>query len=109
MLFSSRLLGAAGTLGVECKIASLPNQLPATVAADCRLVCIDLGMGGLDLPAAVAAVRIAAPGAKIVAFGPHIDDALLASAKVAGCDQVLPRSQFHKQYAELLRQAASPS
>jgi DNA-binding NarL/FixJ family response regulator len=106
MLFSSRLLGAAGTLGVECKIVALPNQLPASVAADSRLVCIDLGVGGLDLPAAVATIRSGAPATKIVAFGPHVDDALLASAKAAGCDLVLPRSQFHKQYAELVRQAA---
>jgi DNA-binding NarL/FixJ family response regulator len=107
MLFSSRLLGAAGTLGASCKIASLPNQLGPSVASDCRLVCIDLGLGGLDLAAAVAAIRTAGPAAKIVAFGPHVDEALLASAKAAGCDLVLPRSQFHKQYAELLRQAAT--
>ena len=106
MLFSSRLLGAAGTLGVECKIASLPNQLAGSITADCGLVCIDLGLSGLDLPAVVAAIRAAARAAKIVAFGPHVDDALLASAKAAGCDLVLPRSQFHKQYVELLRQAA---
>jgi DNA-binding NarL/FixJ family response regulator len=107
MLFSSRLLGAAGTLGIDCKIASLPSQVTGAIAADCRLVCIDLGMGGLDLPAAVAVIRGTAPAARIVAFGPHVDEALLASAQSAGCDVVLPRSQFHKQYAELLRQAAT--
>ena len=109
MLFSSRLLGAAGTLGTDFKIASLANQLAASVTPDSRLVCIDLGMEALDLPAAVAVIRGTAPAAKIVAFGPHVDEALLASAQSAGCDVVLPRSQFHKQYVELLRNAATPA
>ncbi len=106
MTFSSRVLGAAATLGVGCKIAALPAQLSGAVAADCRLVLVDLGLAGLDLPAAVATIRGAAQQAKIVAFGPHVDEALLASAKAAGCDIVLPRSQFQKQYVELLREAA---
>jgi DNA-binding NarL/FixJ family response regulator len=106
LLFSSRVLGAARTLGVDCKIASSPTQLMAALDADCRLVLIDLGMDGLDLNAAVASVRGASSAARIVAFGPHVNEALLASAKSAGCDVVLPRSQFNNQYAELLRAAA---
>src|SRR5262245_35625020 len=106
MLFSSRVLGAARTLGVECKIASLPNQLNAGVGSACRLVLIDLGMPGLDLTSTVTAIRAVAQSAHIVAFGPHVDEALLNSAKAAGCDVVLPRSQFHKQYTELLRRVA---
>jgi len=106
MTFSSRVLGAAQALGVGCKVAALPAQLSGAVAADCRLVLVDLGLAGLDMPAAVATIRGASPPAKIVAFGPHVDEALLASAKAAGCDEVLPRSQFQKQYVELLRGAA---
>jgi DNA-binding NarL/FixJ family response regulator len=106
MLFSSRVLGAAATLGVECRIAALPGQLLGALGPECRLVLIDLGMPGLNLAEAIAAVRSVADSAQIVAFGPHVDEALLASAKAAGCDVVLPRSQFHKQYPDLLRQAA---
>jgi DNA-binding NarL/FixJ family response regulator len=106
MTFSSRVLGAAATLGIDCKIAALPAQLPGAVGGDCRLVLVDLGLGGLDLPAMVKAIRSASSAAKIVAFGPHVDEALLASAKAAGCDVVLPRSQFQKQYVELVRGAA---
>ena len=66
---------------------------------------VDLSLDGLDLPAAVAAIRTAAPSARIVAFGAHVNEAALAAAEAAGCDLVLPRGQFHKQYAELLRGA----
>lgn len=105
MLFSSRVLGAAASLGTTCKVAASPAQLSTALADDCRLVLVDLGMQGLDLTAVVMAIRAASTRAQIIAFGPHVDEALLAGAKSAGCDVVLPRSQFHKQYVDLLRAA----
>jgi DNA-binding NarL/FixJ family response regulator len=105
MVFSSRVLGAAATLGVDCKVAAAPAQLASAVADDCRLVLVDLGLDGLDLLATAATIRGICPQAIIVAFGPHVDESLLNSAKAAGCDVVLPRSQFHKQYVDLLRAA----
>lgn len=105
MLFSSRVLAAAVTVGASCKIVPQPAQLEKALTADCRLAFVDLGMPGLNLPDVVAAVRSTAPAAKIVAFGPHVDEALLNAAREAGCDVVLPRSQFNKQYVDLLRGA----
>jgi hypothetical protein len=43
----------------------------------------------------VGAVR-AATDARIVAFGPHVDDALLDAARAAGADAVLARSTFFR-------------
>jgi DNA-binding NarL/FixJ family response regulator len=106
MLFSSRVLGAAGKLAIGCKIVAAAAQLPAAVGPGLKLAMIDLGMPDLDLPAIVTAIRASAPGAKIVAFGPHVDVALLDRARQAGCDVVLPRSQFNQQYVEVLRAAA---
>jgi CheY-like chemotaxis protein len=105
LMFTSRLLGAAGTLGIALQTAASPAQLAGKLADDCRLVMIDLALDGLDLAAAVAAIRTAAPQAQIVAFGAHVNEAALAAAEKAGCDTVLPRGQFNKQYAELLRAA----
>jgi hypothetical protein len=42
----------------------------------------------------VGPVRAAAPGARIVAFGPHVDDAALERGRATGADLVLPRSRF---------------
>jgi hypothetical protein len=59
--------------------------------ADAGVVIVDLAArGGVDL----AAVRAAAPRARIVAFGPHVDDAGLARGRSEGADLVLPRSRF---------------
>jgi len=44
----------------------------------------------------VSAVRAAAPEARIVAFGPHVDGTLLSGARADGADVVLHRSQFFR-------------
>ncbi len=41
-------------------------------------------------------MRAAAPGARIVAFGPHVDTEGLAQARRDGADAVLPRSRFFR-------------
>ena len=51
---------------------------------------------------AVAAVRLAAPSARIVAFGPHVEADLLARADRDGADVVLPRSRFFQDPAAAL-------
>ena len=43
----------------------------------------------------------------MIAYGAHVDEAALADAAEAGCDQVLTRGQFNQQYAELLQSGAS--
>jgi DNA-binding NarL/FixJ family response regulator len=103
LMFSSRLAGAAKTVGVGLQFVAQPASLLPALDANCRLVLVDLGLPGLNLPAAIATIRDAAPNAQILAFGAHVDEAALAAAQAAGCDQVLSRGQFHKQYVELLR------
>ena len=41
----------------------------------------------------------AASSARIVAFGPHVDDVLLAEARAAGADVVMARSRFFRDPA----------
>jgi hypothetical protein len=48
---------------------------------------------------AVVAVRAAAPAARIVAYGSHVDDAALERARTEGADAVLPRSLFFRDPA----------
>jgi hypothetical protein len=60
--------------------------------ADADVVIVDLGRHA----AAVAPVRVAAPSAWIVAFGPHVDDDALTAASRDGADVVLARSIFFR-------------
>src|SRR4051812_16756194 len=105
LMFTSRVAGAAMAQGVELSVVANQAALPDKVAADCKLALIDLTLDGLNLPAAVRGIRAGAPAARIVAYGPHVDEALLADAKEAGCDEVLTRGQFNKLYGELLASA----
>jgi hypothetical protein len=107
LMFASRVGSAAAARGVSLVQVSDPAALPAKIAADCRLALIDLTLDNLNLPAAVKAIRVGAPASRVIAYGPHVDEAALADAGDAGCDQVLTRGQFNKQYAELLQSASA--
>jgi DNA-binding NarL/FixJ family response regulator len=102
LMFSSRVVSAAKAHGVTISLVADKAALADTIAADCRLALVDLCLDELNLPAAVRAIKAGAPAAQVIAYGPHVDEGLLADAKEAGCDQVLTRGQFNKRYAELL-------
>jgi len=57
----------------------------AAACADADIVIVDLAKSGGE----VGALRAAAPTARLVCFGPHVDE-----ARAAGADVVLPRSRF---------------
>ena len=109
LMFASRVSGAANTLKVPLQVLANPGDLAAKLSAETRLVIIDLGQTGLDLPEIVAEVRAKSASARIVAFGSHVNEAVLSAARAAGCDDVMPNSQFDRTYVELLRSAAATS
>jgi DNA-binding NarL/FixJ family response regulator len=74
--------------------AALPGVAFA-LAPDADVVIVDLARGVEQ----VAKVRADAPGARIVCFGPHVDDASMDAARAAGADVVLPRSRFFRDPA----------
>jgi DNA-binding NarL/FixJ family response regulator len=96
LLFTSRVLGTARSLGLEMRAArdsrGLVELARATPPAG---VLIDLGNPGLDLPALLASLAEACPAPpRVVAYGSHVDTETLRAARAAGCDPVLPRSKF---------------
>ena len=67
---------------------------PAGVA-DATVVVVDLARAGVS----VAAVRAAAPDARLVVYGPHVDGAAQQAALEAGADAAYARSQFFRNPA----------
>ena len=109
LMFTSRIVGAAKAVSLPVQLVADPASLPQRITADCRLALVDLALDNLNLPAAVKAIKEGSPAARVIAYGAHVDEAALADARDAGCDLVLTRGQFHKQYADLLRDAAPAS
>ncbi len=64
-------------------------------AAGADVVVVDLARHAGSVPE----LRTVAPSARIVAFGPHVDDETLAAARAAGADEVMPRSRFFRDPA----------
>ena len=78
--------------------ASIPDAVfvrDASACADADVVIVDLARSGQH----VAAVRGAAPSARIIGFGPHVDDEGASAARADGANVVLPRSRFFRDPA----------
>lgn len=105
---SSKTLAAATRTGMGVVAAMSESALIAAASAGVRLVIVDLSIPRLDIRQTVAKLRgLAPPPHSILAFGPHVHDALLAEAQEAGCDRVLTRGQFHATLDDLLRELAA--
>jgi len=72
--------------------------------AGAGVVIVDLARFGAD----VAAVRAVAPAARLVCFGPHVDEASAAAATGAGADVVLARSKFFRDPGAAISPSVAP-
>jgi thiamine monophosphate synthase len=82
--------------------ASVPDVVfgrDVAACADADVVIVDLARSGHQ----VGALRAALPDARIVGFGPHVDEESAAAARAAGADLVLPRSKFFRDPSASLR------
>jgi hypothetical protein len=75
---------------------AFPTDPEGCAGAD--VVVVDLARRS----AALAAVRAHAPTARIVAFGPHVDEQVFDVARRDGADRVLARSRFFRDIASAL-------
>ncbi len=96
LIFFSRVSGAARAAGMVVRMVRTPAELVAAARAGAPGgVIVDVHNPGLDLPALLAELRDACPAMpRVTAYGSHVEAAVLRAARQAGCDRVLPRSQF---------------
>ena len=57
-------------------------------------ILVDLQNPGLDLPSLLGELRTVPGVRRVLAYGSHVDAESLRTARAAGCDPVLLRSQF---------------
>jgi CheY-like chemotaxis protein len=95
LIFTSRVAGTGRDLGFSIRVAKTADSL-LEIARETPPACaiVDLSNPGLKISKFVAALKQLSPAPNIVAYGSHVDTATLKAAREAGCDLVMPRSQF---------------
>ena len=96
LIFFSRIAGAAEAAGLAVRqVKTAADLLTAARKHPPGGAILDLHNPGLDLPALLAELRAACPTMpRVVAYGSHVEADVLRAARQAGCDRVMPRSQF---------------
>lgn len=104
ILFRSRIDTAAHALGLEVAYASTLEQARLR-CAELRPAVVFADLSDANFPAELTAteIRRGADGVRLVGFASHVDLKSLNSARAAGFDLTLSRSEFTSRIAELLR------
>jgi DNA-binding NarL/FixJ family response regulator len=105
LLFSSKIRTTAKQAGVELTFARSPDEI-VTQTRDARptLVIFDLNSGKTDPIATIERIKAdpALASVKLIGFASHVHADLIAAARRAGADQVMPRSAFAGNLADIL-------
>ena len=105
LLDASRVIGDGRAAGLAVVQVRDPGALRTALERGPVLAVLDLHNPGLEVGALVPLAK--AVGARVVGYGSHVDAARLKAARLAGCDEVLPRSAFFDGLEAKLRAWAS--
>lgn len=107
-LFRSKIRATAKHVNADVRFAQTASEI-LTQARDLKpaLIIIDLNSAKADPVATIAALKAdpALGGVRAIGFASHVHVDLIAAARAAGADQVLPRSAFAGNLAEILASA----
>jgi DNA-binding NarL/FixJ family response regulator len=108
LMFSSKIRTTAKQLGIEIIFARTPEDIVSQVRAlHTALAIFDLNSLKTDPIATLGTIKRDPDLAstRAIAFASHVHIELIAAARTAGADEVLPRSAFAANLAEILRSA----
>jgi DNA-binding NarL/FixJ family response regulator len=105
LLFSSKIRATAKGAGVELTFARTPDEI-----LNQALAIFDLNSSKTDPISTIAALKSDPDLSAIraIGFASHVHTALISAAREAGADQVLPRSAFAGNLADILLSAGAP-
>jgi CheY-like chemotaxis protein len=114
LFFLAKVHETAKHTGVTLETAATGEQLlKAAAASPAALILVDLNarQGALEavehLCASNGAANEAGNPRRVIAFLSHVQTDLAERARAAGCTDVMPRSKFTQNLAEILRGAKS--
>lgn len=96
LIFFSRVSGTARAAGLSVRMVRTVADLVATARTTAPGgIIVDVHLPQLDLPTLLASLKEACGTMpRVTAYGSHVEAAVLKAARAAGCDRVMPRSQF---------------
>jgi DNA-binding NarL/FixJ family response regulator len=104
IFFQMKVAETAKHLGIEFKVATNTDALLSLLEPRPQLVIVDLNARNQPIDAIVK-LRAASKDVRVVAFLSHVQRDLAEQARNAGCDEVMPRSSFTQNLAEILNPA----
>jgi DNA-binding NarL/FixJ family response regulator len=110
LFFRSKVRTTARHLGIDMQFAGTADELLAQAKSlKPTLVIFDLNSAKMDAVATIAALKADADtsGLRAIGFASHVHTDLIAAARKAGADDVLPRSAFAGRLAEILQAGAA--
>jgi DNA-binding NarL/FixJ family response regulator len=110
LFFLAKVHQTAKLTGITLETASTGEQLlKAAEANPASLILVDLNarQGALDAVEKLCAANGAGNPRQVIAFLSHVQTDLAERARAAGCTEVMPRSKFTQNLAEILRGAKS--
>jgi len=110
LMFTSKVTATGRAAGVAVVVARTAGAVVRQAGANPpACVFVDLHNPGLHLEQLLTELRAGCPAMpRVIGFGSHVDVETLKAARKAGCDQVMPRSQFSEQLEAKLAEWAKP-
>jgi DNA-binding NarL/FixJ family response regulator len=105
LLFSSKIRATAKQTGVDLTFARTPAEIMEQARAlGPSLVIFDLNSGKSEPIATIAAIKQdqSLAGVRTLGFVSHVDAAVIHAARNAGADEIMARSTFAANLAEIL-------
>jgi len=112
LLFSSKIRATAKQVGVDVQFARTRDEILAQARAlKPALAIFDLNSGKTDPVSTIAALKSdpAIAAIRTIGFASHVHTDLIAAARQAGADEVMPRSAFAGKLADILLSGAPRS
>lgn len=102
LLFKSRIAETARLTNASVRIVGTAETLQEEISREePSMVIVDLNAGSAT-PAAIREIRVAHPALRIIGYVSHVQTALAAEGRAAGCNEVMPRLKFTQDLATLL-------
>ena len=110
IFFLAKVHETAKHTGVTLETAATGEALlKAAAASPAALILVDLNakQGALDAVERLSSANGQGNPRRVIAFLSHVQTDLAERARAAGCAEVMPRSKFTQNLAEILRGAKS--